>query len=81
MSTNINSSLSGKPVLITGGLGFIGSNLVGRLVEMGSEVSLVDFLDSKYGGNLFNISGINDRVRVVVTDIHEQALMSRLAME
>ena len=47
-----------RPVMITGGLGFIGSNLAHQLVSLGARVLLVDSLIDDYGGNLFNISGI-----------------------
>ena len=47
----------GRPVMITGGLGFIGSNLARRLVDLGADVLLVDSLIPDYGGNLFNIDG------------------------
>lgn len=60
-----------KKVIITGGLGFIGSNLTRRLVDMGAEVTLVDSLIPEYGGNLFNISGIEDRVRVNISDVRD----------
>ena len=52
----------GRTVMITGGLGFIGSNLARRLVALGADVLLVDSLIPDYGGNLFNIDGI-DRPR------------------
>ena len=42
----------GRRVMITGGLGFIGSNLAHRLVELGADVLLVDSLIPDYGGNL-----------------------------
>jgi UDP-glucose 4-epimerase len=71
-------SFQGKRVLITGGLGFIGSNLARRLAHMGAEVCLIDFLDSRYGGNLFNIAEFRDQVRVVVADIRDQILMTDL---
>ena len=45
----------GKNALITGGLGFIGSNIAHRLVELGANVLIVDSLIPQYGGNLFNI--------------------------
>jgi len=50
-SPNIKNPWSGKKVLITGGLGFIGSNLARRLVASGSQVTLVDSLVPEYGGN------------------------------
>lgn len=65
----------GRRVMITGGLGFIGSNLAYRLVEMGAEVLLVDSLIPEYGGNLFNISDIQDRVRVNIADIRDEYSM------
>jgi UDP-glucose 4-epimerase len=68
----------GRRVMITGGLGFIGSNLAHRLVELGADVLLVDSLIPDYGGNLFNIEGIVDRVRVNVADIRQQSTMNYL---
>ena len=47
-----------RPVMITGGLGFIGSNLAHQLARLGAKVMLVDSLIPEYGGNLFNISGV-----------------------
>jgi UDP-glucose 4-epimerase len=61
----------GRSVLITGGLGFIGSNLAGRLVEAGARVTLVDSLIPEYGGNRFNIAGIEDRVQVNIADVRD----------
>jgi UDP-glucose 4-epimerase len=62
---------SGAKVLITGGLGFIGSNLARRLVEAGATVTLVDSLVPEYGGNRFNIQGLEDRVRVNISDVRD----------
>ena len=59
-------------MLITGGLGFIGSNLARRLVGLGAQVTLVDSLVPEYGGNRFNIQGIEDRVRVNVSDVRDR---------
>jgi UDP-glucose 4-epimerase len=67
-----------KKVLITGGLGFIGSNLIRRLLDLGAEVTLVDSLIPEYGGNLFNISGIEDRVRVNISDMRDEHSMRYL---
>jgi UDP-glucose 4-epimerase len=64
--------------MITGGLGFIGSNLARRLVELGARVLLVDSLIPDYGGNLFNIAGIEDRVRVNIADVRQDSTMNYL---
>jgi UDP-glucose 4-epimerase len=67
-----------RRVMITGGLGFIGSNLAHRLVALGADVLLVDSLIPDYGGNLFNIAGIEDRVRVNVADVRQASTMNYL---
>ncbi len=61
----------GKKVLITGGLGFIGSNLARALLPLGAKVLLVDSLIPDYGGNLFNIDGIESRVKVNIADVRD----------
>jgi UDP-glucose 4-epimerase len=70
-----------KSVLITGGLGFIGSNLARRLVESGAKVTLVDSLIPEYGGSLFNIDGIEDRVRVNIADVRDRHSMAYLVRD
>jgi UDP-glucose 4-epimerase len=72
VAPELADAFRGKRVLITGGLGFIGSNLAHELVEMGSDVMLVDSLVPEYGGNLHNIAGIEDRVRVNISDVRDQ---------
>jgi UDP-glucose 4-epimerase len=67
-----------RPVMITGGAGFIGSNLAHHLVALGAEVLLVDSLIPDYGGNLFNIRGIEDRVRMNIADVRQESTMSYL---
>lgn len=67
-----------KKVLITGGLGFIGSNLARALVTQGAEVMLVDSLIPLYGGNIFNIDDIRDRVTVNVCDVRDPYAMAYL---
>ena len=64
-------SFSGKRVLITGGLGFIGSNLARRLVELGAEVLLVDSLIPDYGGNLYNVDGLEPKLRINIADVRD----------
>jgi UDP-glucose 4-epimerase len=71
----------GRRVMVTGGLGFIGSNLARRLVELEADVLLVDSLIDDYGGNLFNIDGIADRVHVNVADIRQQSTMNYLVRD
>tara|TARA_R110001592_G_scaffold295594_2_gene565689 strand:- start:36583 stop:37572 length:990 start_codon:yes stop_codon:yes gene_type:complete len=66
---------NGKKVLITGGLGFIGSNLAARLVALGAQVTLVDALIPEYGGNLFNIHSISDELSVTICDVRESVSM------
>jgi UDP-glucose 4-epimerase len=69
---------SAKKVLITGGLGFIGSNLAHRLVDLGASVLIVDSLIPDYGGNLTNIAGIEERVRVNIADVRDRSSMDYL---
>jgi UDP-glucose 4-epimerase len=71
-------SFEGRRILITGGLGFIGSNLARRLVDLRAEVTLVDSLVPEYGGNLFNIEGIQDRLRVNISDVRDEYSISYL---
>ena len=67
-----------RRVMITGGLGFIGSNLARALAALGARILIIDSLISEYGGNLFNISGIEDRVKVNIADIRQQSTMNYL---
>ena len=71
----------GRRVMITGGLGFIGSNLAHRLVALGADVLLVDSLIPDYGGNLFNVHGIEDRLKVNVADVRQQSTMNYLVRD
>lgn len=67
-------------VLITGGLGFIGSNLAHELVAAGAHVTLVDSLIPEYGGNLANIEAIEDRVRVNISDVRDEHSLRYLVL-
>ena len=69
------SAFKNKKILITGGLGFIGSNLAHRLTAWGAEVTLVDVLDPKSGANLFNISGIRRQVHLELANIGDEEKM------
>lgn len=67
-----------KKIIITGGLGFIGSNLAHRLVSYGAEVLLVDSLIPEYGGNLFNIKEIEKDIQVNIADVRDVHSMQYL---
>jgi len=69
---------AGKKILITGGIGFIGANLAHRLVDLGAYLTLVDSLIPQYGGNLFNIVGIENRVKVNISDVRDEHSMRYL---
>ncbi len=75
------SFYKGRRVLITGGLGFIGSNLAARLVALGADVLLVDSLTPDSGGNLFNIDGIRHAVQVNVSDVRDASSMQYLVRD
>ena len=69
---------SGKEILITGGLGFIGSNLARSLVMQGANITLIDSLFPQYGGNRFNIHDIQNKVIVNVCDLRDSFAMEDL---
>ena len=81
MDRTLGEFYRGRRVMITGGLGFIGSNLARRLVDLGADILLVDSLIPDYGGNLFNITGIEDRLRVNVADVRQASTMNYLVQD
>ncbi|HUE86731.1 MAG TPA: NAD-dependent epimerase/dehydratase family protein [Vicinamibacterales bacterium] len=78
---SVEAFYQGRRIMITGGLGFIGSNLAHRLAALGADVLLVDSLIPDYGGNLFNIAGIEDRVHVNVADVRQASTMNYLVQD
>lgn len=62
-------NLEGQKILITGGLGFIGSNLAHKCLELGAEVAIYDCLDPRSGGNLYNVHDIRDSIVLCYHDI------------
>jgi UDP-glucose 4-epimerase len=71
-------SYADRSVLITGGLGFIGSNLARRLADLGARVTVVDSLIPDYGGNRFNLAGYEGRVCVDIADVRDPYSMRAL---
>lgn len=67
-----------KQVLITGGLGFIGSNLARTLVREGARVTLIDNLSPRCGGNQFNVAGIERKLRIVFGNAQDPAVLKPL---
>jgi len=61
--------MRGQKILITGGLGFIGSNLAHQCLRLGAEVALYDCLDPRSGGLMYNIEGIRNAVQIILNDI------------
>lgn len=70
--TNIETIYYGQDVLITGGLGFIGSNLARRLLDLGAAITLFDNADPESGANPFNVADIQDRVQIIEADINDE---------
>jgi UDP-glucose 4-epimerase len=67
----MKTEFEGAKVLITGGLGFIGSNLARRLAGLGADITLIDSLIPEYGGNLFNLEGFRERMHVNISDVRD----------
>ena len=74
----MNSVFEGKKVMVTGGLGFIGSNLTRKLVAQGADVLIVDSLIPDCGGNLFNIYDIKQKIKVNLCDLRDENSLSHL---
>lgn len=72
------AQLKGSRILITGGAGFIGSNIARRLVNLGADVILVDSLIPEYGGNPHNLQDIADRLRLNISDVRDPHSMKYL---
>lgn len=68
----------GTPVLVTGGMGFIGSTLARRLHALGAQVAVLDNLNPGQGGNPANLADIHDELEVVIGDQADAALADEL---
>jgi UDP-glucose 4-epimerase len=74
----MQNTFKGKKILITGGLGFIGSNLTIRLAELGADVLVVDNMLPRQGGNMFNIEPVKDKIKINISDIRNPVSMNHL---
>jgi len=70
-----------KRILITGGLGMIGSTIAAKLVEFGADVTLVDALIKPFGGNFFNIQNFKDKIKINISDIRDKESMKILVKD
>jgi UDP-glucose 4-epimerase len=77
-TADVASVYAGARVVITGGLGFIGSTLALRLAELGADLLLVDNLFPEAGGNPVNVAPISDRVAIEIADIRDVRTMRQL---
>ena len=78
---NNDQNFRGKNVLITGGAGFIGSNLAIKLVELEANVTIIDSFIPEYGGNLFNLEPIKNEVKLNISDVRDEHSMKYLIKE
>ena len=78
MESSYDATFAGRNVLITGGLGFIGSNLARRLVQLGASVTVVDSLTPTYGGNRFNVADIAGRLTIDFGDVRSESALQKL---
>jgi len=77
----IDKEFAGKSVLVTGGMGFIGSNLAIRLAKAGAKVTVLDAMIPDYGGNEFNIAPVADQIRVNYCDIRDEMAVNYVVKE
>ena len=78
MRQNMKQNFDGSQVLITGGMGFIGSNLAHRLVGLGARVTILDAILPQNGGNPANLDGISNNTEIVIDDIRNTDTVRRL---
>jgi len=81
LKSDFKNKFKDKNILITGGLGFIGSNLAIKLAELGANVTLVDAMIPEYGGNVFNIESVKDKLTVNFADIRGEYVLNYLVRD
>lgn len=77
----MSAKIKNKKVLITGGLGMIGSTLANKLVTLGAEVTLLDSLIKPYGANFFNVKDINQLIKINISDIRDKESVKVLVQD
>ena len=80
-STDLSSHFAHKRVLVTGGLGFVGSNLTEWLVKAGAQVTIIDSLVPEYGGNLFNVESFKDQIQINISDVRDPYSINHLLQD
>ncbi len=80
-TSNLVKTYQGKKVLISGGVGFIGSNLALRLLEYGADITIFDSLTPQYGGNLENLKPYRDRLDVHISDVRDSQSLPALVRQ
>ena len=78
LASDPSAPWKGRSVLVTGGLGFIGSNLARRLCDLGAVVTVLDCLLPQFGGNRFNLQDYADRIRTHILDLRDGSSLESL---
>jgi len=73
--------MKGQRVLVLGGLGFFGSNIVHKCVGLGAEVTVFDAMIEPYGFNLANLKGIEKKVGLLKQDMRNFGDLSKAVKE
>lgn len=81
MTTLTPESFAGKSALITGGMGFVGSNLAIKLCQLGAKVTVLDAMIPDYGGNEFNVYPVREQIRVNYCDIRDESAVNYLVRD
>ena len=78
MENSLHKDFINKNIIISGGLGFIGSNLAIKLFGLGANVTVVDNLVPEYGGNTWNIEPIKNKIKINIADVRDEKIMRQL---
>jgi len=77
----VKMNYKNQEVLITGGLGFVGSNLAIALVKQGAKVTVIDNMLLRQGGNMFNILPVKNKIKIHFKDIRNRSVMNKLVRD